>query len=55
VGVLRMQEAQETGADVVVSACQQCKRTLLTAARQAKIRMRALDISELVLDSMRNA
>ncbi len=55
VGVLRMQQAQETGASVVVSACQQCKRTLLTGARQAKIRMRALDISELVLKSVRNA
>jgi len=55
VGVLRMQQAQETGASVVVSACQQCKRTLLTGARQAKIRMRALDISELVLESVRNA
>ncbi len=55
VGVLRMQQAQETGAAAVVSACQQCKRTLLTGARQAKIRMRALDISELVLESMHNA
>jgi len=55
VGVLRMQQAQETGASAVVSACQQCKRTLLTGARQAKIRMRALDISELVLESMCNA
>ncbi len=55
VGVLRMQQAQETGAAAVVSACQQCKRTLLTGARQAKIRMRALDISELVLESMRSA
>jgi len=55
VGVLRMQQAQETGASAVVSACQQCKRTLLTGARQAKVRMRALDISELVLESMHNA
>ena len=55
VGVLRMQQAQETGSQAVVSACQQCKRTLLTGARQAKIRMRAMDISELVLESMRNA
>jgi heterodisulfide reductase subunit D len=55
VGVSRMQQAQDTGAEAVVSACQQCKRTLLTGARQAKIRMRALDISELVLESMRNA
>jgi len=54
VGALRMEQAQETGAAAVVSACQQCKRTLLTGARQAKIRMRAVDISELVLESMCN-
>jgi heterodisulfide reductase subunit D len=55
VGVQRMQQAQETGAEVVVSACQQCKRTLLTGARQAKIRMRAMDVSELVLESILSA
>jgi heterodisulfide reductase subunit D len=55
VGVLRMQQAEETGAQVVVSACQQCKRTLLTGGRQAKIRLRAMDISELVLESILNA
>jgi heterodisulfide reductase subunit D len=55
VGVLRMQQVEETGAQTVVSACQQCKRTLLTGARQAKIRIRAMDISELLLESMRNA
>ncbi len=54
VGVLRMQQAQETGAEAVVSACQQCKRTLLNGARQGKIRMRVFDISELVLESTRN-
>jgi heterodisulfide reductase subunit D len=55
VGMLRMQQAQETGAEAVVSACQQCKRTLLTGARQAKIRMRTLDMSELVLESVSKA
>jgi heterodisulfide reductase subunit D len=55
VGVLRMQQAQQTGAEAIVSACQQCKRTLLTGARQAKIRMRAFDMSELVWESMRSA
>lgn len=55
VGVLRMEQARETGAEAVVSACQQCKRTLLTGARRAKIRMRTFDLSELVLESIRNA
>ena len=44
----RLQQAQATGAQALVSACQQCKRTLMTAARQEKVRMRVLDIVELV-------
>lgn len=48
----RLQQAQATGAEVLVSACQQCKRTLMTAARQEKARMRVLDIVELVATAM---
>jgi heterodisulfide reductase subunit D len=44
----RLGQAQATGAQVLLSACQQCKRTLMTAARQEKVRMRVLDIVELV-------
>jgi Fe-S oxidoreductase len=55
VGVRRVQQAQETGASMIVSACQQCKRTLVGGARQAKIRMRAMDISELLWESISNA
>lgn len=44
----RLQQAQATEAQVLLSACQQCKRTLMTAARQEKVRMRVLDIVELV-------
>jgi heterodisulfide reductase subunit D len=44
----RLQQAQNTGAQALVSACQQCKRTLMTAARQEKVRMQVLDIVELV-------
>jgi len=44
----RLQQAQATGAQVVLSACQQCERTLMSAARQEKARMRVLDIVELV-------
>jgi heterodisulfide reductase subunit D len=52
VGRSRMLQAQETGADLIVTACQQCKRTLLGAARANKIRLRTLDISELLLQAM---
>ncbi len=44
----RLQQAQETGAQVLLSACQQCKRTLMNAARREKVRMQVLDIVELV-------
>jgi heterodisulfide reductase subunit D len=52
VGRRRMGQAQETGADFIITACQQCKRTLLGAARKEKIRIRTLDISELLLESV---
>jgi Fe-S oxidoreductase len=51
VGRSRMLQAQETGAKFVITACQQCKRTLLGAARREKIRIRTLDISELLWES----
>ena len=48
----RLEQAQATGAQWIVTACQQCKRTLLTAARQEKIRLRTIDASELVWQAM---
>ncbi len=51
----RVAQAQATGAKYVLSACQQCKRTLQEGARQNKIRMRAMDIIELVWKSMESA
>ncbi len=48
----RMEQAQATGAKWIVTACQQCKRTLLTAARREKIRLRTIDISEFVWRAM---
>jgi heterodisulfide reductase subunit D len=44
----RIGEAQATGAKVLLSACQQCKRTLAGAARQERLRIRVLDVVELV-------
>jgi Fe-S oxidoreductase len=44
----RLQQALDTGAQVLLSACQQCKRTLMTAARQEKARMQVLDVVELM-------
>lgn len=51
----RLAQAQATGAEYLVSACQQCKRTLATAARREKVRIRTLDIAELVWQAMERA
>ncbi|MBC8446616.1 MAG: (Fe-S)-binding protein [Chloroflexi bacterium] len=44
----RLEQAQATEAKVILSACQQCVRTLAGAARREKIRIRSMDIVELV-------
>jgi heterodisulfide reductase subunit D len=44
----RLQQAQATEAQVLLSACQQCKRTLTAATRREKVRMQVLDLVELV-------
>jgi heterodisulfide reductase subunit D len=47
----RIRQAAETGAKTVLSACQQCERTLFSAARSQRIRVRSKDIVELVLEA----
>lgn len=51
----RLAQVQATGARYVASACQQCKRTLQEGARRNKIRVRAIDIVELVWKSVEAA
>ncbi|RLC61176.1 MAG: hypothetical protein DRI80_09390 [Chloroflexota bacterium] len=55
VAARRLAQVQATGAKYVLSACQQCKRTLQEGARQSKIRVRAMDLTELVWKSMQAA
>jgi heterodisulfide reductase subunit D len=52
IGKRRIEQAQAVGAKYIVTACQQCKRTLLDAARKNRIRIRTLDIVELLWDAM---
>jgi heterodisulfide reductase subunit D len=52
VGRRRIQQAQEAGAQVVISACQQCVRTLGEAARKNRTRIRAMDIVQVVWQAM---
>lgn len=55
VGVQVIEEAEKIGVNMIITACQQCKRTLLKAIKRSGKPMRILDISELVLLSMENA
>ena len=52
----RVDEIISTKAEIVVSACQQCERTLSNAVKKKKsqidYKIRVMDISELVLESM---
>jgi heterodisulfide reductase subunit D len=51
----RLAQVQATDAKYVLSACQQCKRTLQEGARLNKIRVRAMDLTELVWQSIQSA
>jgi len=55
VAARRLAQVQATGARTVVSACQQCKRTLQEGARKNRIRIRAVDVVELLWLSMQTA
>jgi heterodisulfide reductase subunit D len=48
----RILQAAEVGARTLVSACQQCERTLANAARAERVRIRVKDITEVVLEAM---
>jgi Fe-S oxidoreductase len=48
----RLAQAISTGAEAIISSCQQCKRTLLQAARKTKTRIKVLDVTELVWQAM---
>jgi len=44
----RLEQAWGTGADVIATACQQCKRTLAAQARRERVRIRVVDVAELL-------
>lgn len=48
----RLAQAVATGAEAIISSCQQCKRTLLQAARKSRTRIKVLDVTELVWQAM---
>jgi Fe-S oxidoreductase len=49
----RVKEAQTTGADVLVTACPWCKRSLTDAVNDLKANLKVLDILELVQDRIK--
>jgi len=48
----RVKQALETGAGIIVTACQQCKRTLQTGVRLSRSRIKVMDICEMVAEAL---
>ena len=49
---MKIDEILKTGADMVVSSCQQCLRTISTRARRDKINLVVRDLTDLVWEAM---
>ena len=49
---MKIDEILKTGADIVVSSCQQCLRTISTKARRDKIKLVVKDITDLVAEAL---
>ena len=47
----RVRQAMETDAKIIVSACQQCKRTLQGGARGIRARVKVMDVTELIYNA----
>ena len=52
VAQMKLEEIQKTGADMVVSSCQQCLRTMASRARRQKLDIVVKDLTELVAEAM---
>ena len=48
----RLAEAQAVDAEVIVTACQQCQRTLGMAARRNRVRVPTMDVAQILLASL---
>ncbi len=55
VAARRLAQVEATGARYVASACQQCERTLQEGARRNRIRIRAVDVVDLLWRSIQTA
>lgn len=52
VAQMKLDSIKALGADMVVTACQQCVRTVATRARRQKMDLKVKDLTELVAESM---
>ena len=52
VAQMKLEEIKKTGADMVVSSCQQCLRTIASRARRRKMPLVVKDLTDLVADAM---
>ncbi len=52
VAQMKIDEIKQTGADMIVSSCQQCLRTIFSRARREKIDLVVKDLTELVAEAM---
>jgi heterodisulfide reductase subunit D len=50
---MKINEVQKTGADIVVTPCQQCVRTISTRARKQGIKLKVMDLTEIVMMAMK--
>ena len=51
IAAIKAKDIIQTGADIVVTACQQCVRTIMAGLKKENSKIRTMDISELVLMS----
>jgi heterodisulfide reductase subunit D len=54
VAQMKIEEILNTGADMVVTSCQQCVRTIATRAQRQKIDLVVKDLTDLVAEAMSN-
>jgi len=48
----RVEQALNVNADIIITSCQQCKRTLAGGVRQMRARIKTMDLSEFVMNSV---
>ena len=52
IAAMRVEEIRRSGADILVSACQQCEQMLTAAVRKSGLKVRVMDLSQLILEAL---